>query len=226
MSNSPTTLAQSTNTPPTRRRFLRRAAVAGSATGAAALLATPRDAAAGLGMSVAEVANTFRAIQQHENDHVAFLVNALGSAAYPRPQFVNLQQGRFVDFAFLSQVFDNTGVGAYLAAAPLIDDRGYLGDAASIALIEGEHAGYLNTLVKQNITQGNSFAKPILPGDVAGKVAPFFANQAIPYFLANRISTSNLSSGNDIAILQFALALEYLESEYYNLNVPRIFKGA
>src|SRR6185437_5526302 len=62
----------------------------------------------------------FRSIRQHENDHVAYLVNALGSAARPKPTFQGLAQKRFDDFVKLSQTLENTGVGAYLGAAPVI----------------------------------------------------------------------------------------------------------
>lgn len=172
----------------------------------------------------------FASIQQHESDHVTFLVNALGSNARPKPTFQNLEQKRYADFVSTSQTLENTGVGAYLGAAPFISSMAILADAGSIATVEARHAGYLNYMTTDPLT-GNtsnddadpSFDTPLTPAQVASLAGGFIANLNGGPPLTYDITPS---AANDIAILNFALALEYLESEYYNTNVPRFFKGA
>jgi rubrerythrin len=168
----------------------------------------------------------FRDIQRHENDHVRFLENALGGAARPKPTFQNLEQQKFKEFFQVSQDLENTGVGAYLAAAPVIFSRQILAAAGSIALIEGRHAGWLNTLVNARLTENvygeeQSFERPLSAEEVVMLAGPFIAslNGGPPLTYSMTPSPEN-----DIAILNFALALEYLEADFYNLNVPRLFR--
>ena len=165
--------------------------------------------------------STFFDIQRHENAHVAFLLAALGGAARPKPTFQNLLQPDFRRFALVSQALENTGVGAYLGAAPVILNRAYLAAAGSIALIEARHAGWLNSLVDVPITTNvygveQSFETPLTAAQVVTLASPFIASlnggPPVTYSLTP-------SAANDIAILNFALALEYLEAEFYNLNV-------
>ena len=128
----------------------------------------------------------------------------------------------------LSQAFENTGVGAYLGAAPFINDATILATAGSILAIEARHSGYLNTFLTDPIT-GNSldddanpsFEMPLTPTQVQTLVAPYVAglNGGPPLDYAQTRSPQN-----DIMILNFALALEYLEAEFYNLNVPKFFR--
>ncbi len=168
-------------------------------------------------------------IRQHEKDHVAFLVDALGSSARPKPTFQKLEQASFNDFSFVAQSLENTGVGAYLGAAPFINNPEYVAAAGSILTVESRHAGFLNFFSNDPLTANTtdddsnpSFDGPLTPAEVVALAGPFVARlnggPAIGYDMTP-------SDANDVAILNFALALEYLESDFYNINVPKFYKG-
>jgi hypothetical protein len=167
----------------------------------------------------------FKGIQDDENAHVAFLVNALGAAARPKPNFKNLVQPDLRSFVTVSSALENTGCGAYTGAAPIIFSRAYLAAAASIALIEGRHTGYLNSLLN-NISTINvfgveeDFEQALTQQQVINLAGPFIQDLNGGPALAFNTTPSRT---NDIAILNFALVLEYLEAEFYNLNVPKFF---
>jgi hypothetical protein len=168
----------------------------------------------------------FEQIQSDENAHVAFLVNALGAYARPTPIFQSLEQSTVHEFAELARAFENTGVGAYLGALPVLASTAagqqYLGAAGSIALIEARHAGYLNSLIDLSISEnitGNvaNFDSPLTPDQVVTLVSPFVVslNGGPPLIPAGGLT-------NALDILNFALALEYLEAAFYNINVPNL----
>jgi hypothetical protein len=226
------------NGSPTRRLFLTRSTALTLAAGPAAAL---------IGAKVARAAETekqeakegrsgraqqreeFTSIQRHETDHVNFLVTALGATARPKPTFTGLEQATFQAFVKVAQTLENTGVGAYLGAAPSLDSPDFLAAAGSIATIEARHAGYLNTYLTDPIT-GNvadddadpSFEAPLTAAQVVALAGGFITDlnggPPIDYAAAP-------SPQNDIAILNFALALEYLEAEFYDLNVPKFYKA-
>jgi hypothetical protein len=165
-------------------------------------------------------AGNFSTIRSDENQHVAGILAILGAAARPKPTFQGLQQSAPQAFANMARTLENVGVGAYLGAVPLIQSADYLAAAASIALIEARHAGYLNTLLNMTLTlnaegETSAFEVPLTPQQVVDMASPFIAdlNGGPPL----------LPLMNDLDILNFALALEYLEAEFYNINVPIFF---
>ncbi|HUQ69053.1 MAG TPA: ferritin-like domain-containing protein [Planctomycetaceae bacterium] len=222
-SSSPdSVLAQDNPTRLARRSFLTRSLIAGAAV-APALLLPGREAAAAPVVPLTAFIFPFKplltSIKKHENDHVAFLKSALGSAARPKPTFTGLEPQGYGEFLRLAQTFENTGVSAYLGAAPVIFSRSILASAGSIATVEARHAGAVNIGLSDPVTQADaSFDMPLTAAQVAAAVGPFITSlnggPAVTY-------STTPSSANDVAILNFALALEYLEAEFYNLNASR-----
>jgi len=224
MASSQHSSAQDSAPPATlaRRSFLTRSLVAGAAA-APALLLPAREATAAPVVPLSAFLFPFRplltSITKHENAHVAFLKSALGSAARPKPTFTGLEPQSYGQFLRLAQTFENTGVSAYLGAAPVIFSRSILASAGSIATVEARHAGAVNIGLSDPVTQADaSFDVPLSAAQVATAVGPFITSlnggPAVTY-------STTPSSANDVAILNFALALEYLEAEFYNLNASR-----
>ncbi len=208
-----------------RRSFLYRGgALAAAGALAGSVIGLPASVAAqGLGGGTRL---NFHDIQQHENDHVDFLLGALGTSARPKPIFQNLLQRNRRAFFEVSQALENTGVGAYLGAAPVIFSREFLAAAGSIALIEARHAGWLNTLVNERLTtnvfgDAPSFEQALTIDQVVTQASPFIVNLNGGPPLT---FSSTPSAANDIDILNFALALEFLEAEFYNANVPQFIR--
>jgi Ferritin-like domain len=206
-----------------RRSFLRRSALTGAAAGSAALLSTSQRAEAHFVGGFRNAAEHFRQIQGNENAHVAFLLQVLGSAAFPRPQYVNLDPQTVSEFADMSRNFENVGTKAYLGALPVFNQPQTLAQAGSIGAIEARQAGVLNDLLGSPVSQnGEHFETPLTPLQVADIAMQFFADPDLVLSLAAAIQPTR-SDANDIAILRFALSLEYMETTFYNLNVPRFF---
>lgn len=206
-----------------RRGFLRKGTVMG-------LLAIPligvtstSAQAQVLGKKAQSLKSEFRSIQKHENAHVQFILTALGSAARPKPTFRNLLQRDFRSFVAVSQALENTGVGAYLNALPNISSSANVAAAGSIALVEARHAGFLNNYQKDalvaspaNSGRDPSFDAPLTPAQVRAAAGVFIAS-------LNGGPPVDYTPGNDISILNYALVLEYLEADFYNVNVPKFY---
>jgi hypothetical protein len=86
-----------------------------------------------------------------ENAHVAFLQQALGSAAVSSPTFdfqgIPENQAMFQQTAF---VLENTGVHAYLGQVTNISSPAYLAAAASIVTIEARHASVIGLIIDES----------------------------------------------------------------------------
>ncbi|MEO7001716.1 MAG: ferritin-like domain-containing protein [Ktedonobacterales bacterium] len=165
---------------------------------------------------LATAAAPFLEIQSDETAHVQFLQQALGSSARPEPSFKGLEQSSLSAFLKLSMTFENVGVGAYLLAAPSISSKDYLKAAGSILTIEARHAGFLDVLLGQPISPNGPFDKPIDQATIVSDVTPFVAG-------LNGGPDPSKPLGNDTDILNFALLLEFLERDFYNINVPKFF---
>jgi hypothetical protein len=155
-------------------------------------------------------ANIINEIAYEEQQHVAFLRAALGSAAVPTPSIdlsffgplavaagittASSGAGSFNPFssfdAFLigAFIFEDVGVTAYAGAAPLISaagvSAGYLTAAAGILAVEAYHAGYIRTALT---------ARAI----AAGATSP--TSTAYPYVgIANQVAAlrATLTVGN------------------------------
>lgn len=217
---------------PGRRSFLGRGAVAITAA-AAAFVGREGRAWAGNpnylpSLYEGENVREFQAIQTHENAHVKYLISAIedaGGTPRPTPSFVNLTQHSLLAFVQTSQALENTGVGAYLGAAPYLSQNAYVGAAGSIMAIEARHAGYLDVLLDQIMTynvfkKAPSFETPLTASQVVSLAGPFITSLNGGPPLTYSTDPADLGPANDIMILNFALGLEYLEATFYNINVP------
>ncbi|MBX9628631.1 MAG: ferritin-like domain-containing protein [Gemmataceae bacterium] len=221
------------NLTPDRRGFVLGGLAAAGAAGLAAATAGRADAQPRAGGTLPNLyptwnARLFRLFQKHENAHVAaFLprIRALGGTPRPRPNFKGLEQPDVVAFATIAQVLENTGTGAYNGVAPVVFSRQVLAFAASVALIEARHSGWINTLFNDPHTQNvfgeeQDFERALTIQEIVDLASPFIQDlNGGPPLTFN----ATPSRANDIAILNFALALEYLEQEFYNINVPKFY---
>ena len=146
----------------------------------------------------------FAKIRFDENYHYTFLQNTLGSAARPLPGFINLIQPNVKAFVAQAAAFENTGVSAYLGAAPFLQNPNYLIAAAQISQIEAYHSGFLNALNNGTLTPNNEPFTNVVPlATIQAAVTPFVGSLnggPMPGF------STTPSAQNDIDILNIALS--------------------
>ena len=124
---------------------------------------------AGLGPAVKKA---LQEIASHEDAHVQQLTQTLQQlgatpAAAPKTSFPRLGGQRAV--LKLAVALEDTGVGAYNGAAPLIQSPDLLAAAGSIVQVEGRHAGVLRELAGMAPAPG-AFDRSLTQAQVLARV--------------------------------------------------------
>lgn len=167
-------------------------------------------------------------ILQDEHDHVAALT-ALADNPRPKPTFQGLVASTPAHFIMMAAMIENGGVGNYIQGMNAISQGGhhdYFLIAAGITAVEAQHTGYLNSLLNEPIAPSAlanrvvpGVATPIPPQTIVAAVAPFIVNlNGGPPFTYN---INQVDDANDQMIINFSLVLEFLEVEFYSLNIQK-----
>ncbi len=232
----------------TRRTFLRRGtlAAAGSsivlALGGQSRAAKPRNPPAARlrplpNLYPGENREIFFEILQDEENHITALSDLSDAfTTLVRPTFKNLLAATPIQFIQMAASIENGGVGSYLQGLNAISNGGhhdYFLTAAGITAVEAQHTGFLNALLNQPIApsaQANllepGIATPIPPQDIVGAVSGFIDNlNGYHDFFVNpyNLDFANGNDENDQHIINFSLVLEFLEVEFYRMNIERFF---
>ena len=126
----------------------------------------------------------FKQIRDHEQAHVKALEGVLKEVGSD-PNFGSDVEFEFpyentTEFVAVAQALEDTGAGAYTAAAPAVDTEEYLASAAQILAVEARHASYLRVLNSpQPAGSGarnpfpDAFQKQLSVTEVVNRAAPF-----------------------------------------------------
>jgi hypothetical protein len=222
---------------PTRRSFLSGAARASALAVPALALALPRSArAAGKAKPAAAptkltgfAATLIQEVLSDESQHVPIIQNLLNDPDNPLPvkirQPPNFNMARLVQpnlMAFLETAsgFENTGSGLYHGALlNITQTQEYFPTAAGLAAVESRHASWLNALLGQSLVPDFvPVEAPIDQSLVLSRVAEFVTD---PRSTFPAFGTTGATDSNNFFILDFVLFLEYIEAQFYAVNVPR-----
>ncbi len=201
--------------------------------------------------------SAFQSILTDEDRHVTYLTAAIpanGGTARPAPTFDTTQAvfnpKDVATFYALSEALENTGTGAYVYATQyLVSVPSVLVAAASIGLVEGRHAGFLNILTGRPILtdptpglndsadpSGKTFSTlstsvpdmsqevPQAPSTVLQRAQPFLVNVNLNGGPPPPADDFSGQGPVPFTVLNYALLLEYLEKTFYNINVPKFAK--
>jgi hypothetical protein len=215
---------------PSRRSFLTRAAgVSAVVVPTLTLITSRKSGAAGPNKLTGLNAALISEIMDDENQHVPIIQNLLDDPDNPLPipirqppQFnmQRLRQSNLQAFLETASVFENTGSGLYHGALlNITQTQEYFPTAAGLAAVEARHASWLNSLLNQSLVE--DFAPVEAPIDQSvtlSRLAEFVHahRSTFPSF-----DTNVATDANNFHVLDFILFLEYIESTFYQVNVPR-----
>ncbi len=207
----------------TRRQFIGRGAATAVVAGTAAVLASPSKASAAVPSLYPGSSQTyFKTIQRDEATHVNIIIGAiqsLGGTPRPYPTFTGITGLTTTQFLQAAAAFEYTGVGAYFGAAPYVSNPNVLAVAASIATVEARHSAFIATTLNIPLVPNVlPYAVPLTLDQVTAAATPYITSLNDNGQFPATFSTTP-SAANDIAILNFALLLEYLEATFYYNNV-------
>jgi rubrerythrin len=122
-----------------------------------------------------EVKRAMREIAEHEQAHQKQLkqtLEQLGATASPAPKTSFPKMGGQDAMLSLAIQLEETGVGAYNGAAPLIQSADLLAAAGSIVQVEARHAGALRELAGKDPAPA-AFDKALSRDEVMKAVKPY-----------------------------------------------------
>jgi hypothetical protein len=224
------TESQSDQPVPSRRSFLTRAAGVSALVVPTLTLITSRKArAAGQNKLTGLAAELINEVQSDEDQHVPIIQNLLDDPDNPLPipirqpphfNMHRLVQPNLQAFLETASGFENTGSGLYHGALlNVTQTQEYFPTAAGLAAVESRHASWLNSLLGQSLVPDFvPVEAPIDQSVVLSRVAEFVTDHrsTFPSF-----DTTVSTDANNFFILDFVLFLEYIESKFYDVNVPR-----
>ena len=125
------------------------------------------------------------ALYDHESQHVDAIIAALeerGATPVAKPEFAFPPSGIASQAAVLetAATLEPVGVGAYLGAAPLIQEGELLAAAGSIAGVEGEHVVAVTNLISGLPAAVEAFPAPLTMDEVLAAVSPFIVGGMMP----------------------------------------------
>lgn len=213
---------------PSRRRFLARAA--GAASLAIPALAVPKAARAAASQRLTGTAAVLiREVMNDEIQHVPIIGNLLVDPDNPLPikirhqptfNFNRLIQPNLMAFLETAAGFENTGSGLYGGALlNITQTTEYFPTAVGLCTVESRHAAWLNSLLGQALVPNFVPVEAPISQEIAlSRVAEFVMD---PRSTFPSFRTDVVSDANNFAILDFLLFLEWIESAFYEVNVPR-----
>jgi len=121
-----------------------------------------------------EVGTYAKTLNDHEVAHVEALKAAISAVSTPVPEpsfdFGNTTSDE-ATFLETSITLEDTGVGAYLGAAPSIESAEYLAVAGSILVVEAMHTAWGKTLIQDGPSPApDVFGKPLTVAQVLDAV--------------------------------------------------------